>query len=71
MELTKQQGNVMAALKQGNEALKKAQAEVRTCYQTWWSRTGYIRLVGPKHVVAVECDCCCVGLDQASGTKQL
>lgn len=35
MELTKQQGNVMAALKQGNEALKKAQAEVRTCCQTW------------------------------------
>jgi hypothetical protein len=30
MELTKQQGNVMAALKQGNDALKQAQQEVRT-----------------------------------------
>jgi hypothetical protein len=30
MELTKQQSNVMAALKQGNEALKKAQQEVRS-----------------------------------------
>jgi hypothetical protein len=29
MELTKQQANVMAALKQGNDALKKAQQEVR------------------------------------------
>jgi signal transduction histidine kinase len=29
MELTKQQGNVMAALKQGNDALKQAQQEVR------------------------------------------
>lgn len=29
MELTKQQSNVMAALKQGNEALKKAHQEVR------------------------------------------
>jgi hypothetical protein len=29
MELTKQQANVVAALKQGNEALKKAQQEVR------------------------------------------
>lgn len=29
MELTKQQANVMSALKQGNEALKKAQQEVR------------------------------------------
>lgn len=28
MELTKQQANVVAALKQGNEALKKAQQEV-------------------------------------------
>lgn len=35
MELSKQQGNVMAALKQGNEALKKAQQEVQcvcVCY---------------------------------------
>lgn len=29
MELTKHQSNVMSALKQGNEALKKAQQEVR------------------------------------------
>jgi hypothetical protein len=34
MELTKQQSNVMAALKQGNEALKKAQQEVRSAGST-------------------------------------
>jgi hypothetical protein len=33
MELTKQQGNVMAALKQGNDALKQAQQEVSSTEQ--------------------------------------
>lgn len=36
MELTKQQSNVMAALKQGNDALKKAQQEVRGRATEWW-----------------------------------
>lgn len=41
MELTKQQANVMAALKQGNEALKKAQQEVRA--HVWWYHTPHSR----------------------------
>lgn len=36
MELTKHQSNVMAALKQGNDALKKAQQEVRSARWADW-----------------------------------
>jgi succinate dehydrogenase/fumarate reductase-like Fe-S protein len=79
MELTKQQSNVMAALKQGNEALKKAQQEVRsagcTNHEPMFSSSQQQQpqqqsVLAGQHSRDVWCSCCAQPGPLWSSTKR-
>jgi hypothetical protein len=79
MELTKQQSNVMAALKQGNEALKKAQQEVRSagcashkpCFSSSQAQQPQQQCVlAGQHSRDVCCSCCAQPGPPSPSTEQ-